>query len=245
MFPLAFTNFLSANWKDGVEILFFLPTTGSTSSGTNPRALPSITTRAIICAIFRSRFRNITSRVQRPRDLRFLRPGTAPDSVIVDSIIRPVRLTSSFAFTLEDSSRPRVGNEHSSQGDIVLPLMRRDSDGSGGDDRNSIELQDRGCRSGLLRGNGITKIARVANTSSILLDVTTSSHIFWFSSLSLEGRMESCTAFAIIFVLSGHVRNSTIGRMPSSPMLRALAEHIRRHCSYSNARQDPRDCGCL
>lgn len=36
--------------------------------------------------------------------------------------------------------------------------------------------------------------------------------------------------------ISRHARNSTIGRVPSHT-LRALAEH-RRHCGYSNARQD-------
>jgi len=45
-------------------------------------------------------------------------------------------------------------------------------------------------------------------------------------------------AFAIIFVLSRHARDSIIERVPS-PLLRALTEHIWRHCSYSNARQDP------
>jgi len=89
--------------------------------------------------------------------------------------------------------------------------------------------------------NGITKIAEVANTNSDLFHANTNSDLFQLSFQRLPiaaSRESNRIAFAIIFVLSEHAWDSTIGRV-LSPALRALAEHIWRHCSYGNARQDP------
>lgn len=124
-------------------------------------------------------FDEISFRAYSNRDLR---PGTAPDS-----IIHPVRLTSSFAFTLEDSSQPRVNNVflsrryHSPLTRHAIAIMVMTAIVIPSSDRiEDVRLDLRGY-------NGVTKIAGVANSD--LFDTSQVSSVFRLQ--SLENRMES------------------------------------------------------
>jgi len=127
MFPLAFTHSFEELKKwNRVEILFFFLTTRSISAGsTLVSSMNNVFLRVLSLTTWLSRDtfihvrRNIISRCN--RDVRFLYLSSAPDLFIVNSIIHPVRLTSSFVFTFKDSSQSRT--TYSSKGDI-LPLMR-------------------------------------------------------------------------------------------------------------------------